>query len=127
MRVQFRDLTSKECHVCQQLFDMSLSVERRLPLFVPSKHLCQHLSGRDPRDVSDHALQLDIGALQSFLQFVGRLAAFGRQAAAMGSELAQVTLLSPGNEAGTQRPWRSKSAIHSASWTSVFLPGTAFI
>jgi hypothetical protein len=24
-------------------------------------------------------------------------------------------------------PWRSKSAIHSASWTSVFLPGTAFI
>jgi len=57
-----------------------------------------------PGDVCHHALELDVGALQGFLQFVCRLASLARQRTAVARQLPQVALLPRGNEAGPQQP-----------------------
>ena len=88
-------------------FGMQLAFRQLCQLFgvgISSNHLLEHLGGRDPSDIGDNTLKFDVGALQGLLQFVGRLAALGRKAAAMAGELPQVALRPAGNEAGAQKP-----------------------
>src|SRR6266542_2145627 len=85
-----------------------------------------HRPPRQPEHTRSDRGQLYIGTLQYLLDTVAFCGAFSDQRLPIANQFTQLTLGATRHEARFQEsPWRSKSAIHSASLTSVFLPGIA--
>src|SRR2546425_11803828 len=88
----------------------------------------QHQPAGHSEHVRGHVGQLDVGGLQYFQETVALRRLTFHQLTTIAHQVAEFADGLRRNEAGTKlersSPWQSKSAIHSASFTSVLRPGT---
>ena len=78
-------------------------------------------------DILHRRIQFDVSTFQNLLQTVYFQAAFLSQSFTVTSNFSQFPLFPAWDIASLQQTRRSKSAIHSASFTSVLHPGNAFM
>jgi hypothetical protein len=84
----------------------------------------QHEHARDTEHVAHDARELDAGALEQLERAVPLRGQRARQRLAVADQVAQHPDLGRRHEAGAHSPCRTRSAVHSASFTSVLRPGT---
>ena len=95
-----------------------------MDILLPADQRFNHLASRYPQHITGHRAQFDVGGLQHLLDAIVDGISLLDQLGLLAGQIPSSRCWRSGTKLGLNSPHCNSCAIHSASFMSVFLPGT---